>query len=155
MLDPRDLAISRHMSATPDQLWRIWSDPTLLAEWWCPKPWWTEVKAFDFRPGGVFHTELHGPDGEVHSLPGLFLELVPRQRMVFTTVLTEGWRPAAPHPMAMTGIFTMRPDGAGTFYEAKAIHADADTAKQHADMGFAEGWGAVAEQMEALARTQS
>lgn len=61
--DSRDLVISRLLSAPAPALWRAWADPALLRTWWCPKPWQTEVLAFDFRAGGAFHTVMHGPDG--------------------------------------------------------------------------------------------
>ncbi|MGS3107704.1 SRPBCC domain-containing protein, partial [Escherichia coli] len=50
--DSRDLVISRLLSAPAPALWRAWADPALLRTWWCPKPWQTEVLAFDFRAGG-------------------------------------------------------------------------------------------------------
>ncbi len=41
--DPRDLVITRTLRAPRSALWRAWSDPQLLRQWWCPKPWTTEV----------------------------------------------------------------------------------------------------------------
>ena len=49
-----DLVISRVLRAPRAKLWRAWTDPALLQEWWCPKPWTTEVREFDMRPGGNF-----------------------------------------------------------------------------------------------------
>jgi len=152
-IQARDLRIARHLDAPLEIIWRAWSEPDLLAQWWCPKPWRTEVKAFDFRPGGDFHTVMHGPEGEVHPNPGSFLEIIPRQRVVFTTMLTGGWRPAAPPFIATTGIFTMRAEGQGVFYEAMALHADPAAAAHHAELGFEQGWGIVIDQLQALARS--
>ncbi len=75
--DSRDLVISRLLSAPTPALWRAWADPALLRTWWCPKPWQTEVLAFDFRAGGALHTVMHGPDGERSDNPGCFLEGYP------------------------------------------------------------------------------
>ena len=61
--DPNDLVISRLLRAPRSALWRAWTEPELLKQWWCPKPWTTEVRAFDLRPGGAFHTFMQGPDG--------------------------------------------------------------------------------------------
>ena len=71
--DPNDLVISRVLRAPRKTLWRAWSDPALLKEWWCPKPWTTEVRAFDLRPGGAFHTFMRGPEGGESNNPGAFL----------------------------------------------------------------------------------
>lgn len=46
-----DLVISRVLNAPRAALWRAWTDPELLRQWWCPKPWSTEVRAFDLVPG--------------------------------------------------------------------------------------------------------
>jgi len=91
-----DLVISRVLNAPRAALWRAWTDPELLRQWWCPKPWTTEVRAFDLRPGGAFHTFMQGPDGGSSDNPGSFLEIVPQQRLVFTSMLGAGWRPQSP-----------------------------------------------------------
>lgn len=44
-------------------LWRAWTEPDLLKQWRCPRPWTTEVRAFDLRPGGAIYTFMRGPDG--------------------------------------------------------------------------------------------
>lgn len=54
----------------------------------------TEVLAFDFRAGGAFHTVMHGPDGERSDNPGCFLEVIPQQKIVMTSMLTADYRPA-------------------------------------------------------------
>lgn len=150
-----DLEISRLLAARREFIWKAWSDPRLLAEWWCPKPWVTEVRAFDFRPGGSFHTFMHGPDGKggagTSDNPGCFLEIVPKERIVGTSMLTGGWRPAASW-LPMTAIITMSDEGNGTRYVAHCMHKDAADAKRHADMGFHEGWGICISQLEALAQ---
>ena len=105
--DSRDLVISRLLSAPAPALWRAWADPALLRTWWCPKPWQTEVLAFDFRAGGAFHTVMHGSDGERSDNPGCFLEVIPQQKIVMTSMLTADYRPAV-SPFAMTAIITFQ-----------------------------------------------
>jgi uncharacterized protein YndB with AHSA1/START domain len=95
-VDQQDLVISRLVRAPRAALWRAWTDPKLLKEWWCPKPWTTEVRAFDMRPGGAFHTFMQGPDGGISDNPGCFLEIIPQSRIVFTSGLIAGWRPGTP-----------------------------------------------------------
>ena len=82
---------------------------------------------------------------------GVYLEVVPNEKLVFTDTYTVGWKPA-PEPF-MTAILTFQDIGQGrTLYTAVARHRNADTAKSHADMGFFDGWGTVATQLEAYAR---
>ena len=153
MNDDRNvLEISRFLAVSRARVWRAWADPKLLAQWWCPHPWTAEIRAFDFRPGGGFHTIMRGPDGGESDNPGCFLEIVPQEKIVWTTMLTGGWHPAAPW-LGMTGIFTMEDEGEGTRYIARCLHKDAADSKRHAKMGFVEGWGTCIAQLEARART--
>ena len=102
-----DLEIVRLVAAPREKVWRAWSDPDILKQWWCPKPWVTDVRAFDFRSGGAFHTFMSGPDGGESDNPGLFLDVVPMERIVWTSMLVAGWRPATPW-LGMTGISPWR-----------------------------------------------
>lgn len=146
-----DLEISRFLAVPRARLWRAWADPALLKQWWCPRPWTTEVRAFDFRPGGAFHTFMRGPDGGESDNPGCFLDIVPEERIVFTTMLTGGWRPATPW-LAMTAIFTLADEGDGTRYIARCLHKDTEDSRRHDEMGFFDGWGTCVTQIEEVAR---
>ncbi|MCB9682604.1 MAG: SRPBCC domain-containing protein [Alphaproteobacteria bacterium] len=152
--DPRDLEISRVMRAPRARVWRAFADPALLAQWWCPKPWVTEVKAFDLRPGGAFHTYMTGPlpdgtQGESDN-PGCFLDVVPEVRVVGTSMLLPGWRPATPW-MGLTNVFTLSDVDGGTLVHALAMHASAEDSGKHAQMGFYDGWGTMLSQWDACA----
>ena len=145
-----DLVISRLVRAPRAKLWQAWADPKLLMEWWCPRPWTTEVREFDLRPGGDFYTFMRGPDGGTSDNPGAFLEVVPQARIVFTSMLTGGWRPNTPW-MPFTAIITMADEASGTRYVATVMHPDPATRDKHDQMGFYEGWGACITQLEELA----
>jgi uncharacterized protein YndB with AHSA1/START domain len=149
--DATDLVITRLLKAPRAALWRAWTEPELLKEWWCPKPWTTEVRAFDLRPGGAFHTFMSGPDGGTSDNPGCFLEVVPLGRIVMTSCLSAGWRPHAAW-MPMTAIITMADEAGGTRYVATVMHPDKDTRDKHAAMGFFDGWNTCITQLEAFAQ---
>ena len=147
----QDLVISRIVRAPRAALWRAWTEPELLQAWWCPKPWTTEVRAFELRPGGAFHTVMRGPDGGVSDNPGCFLEIAAQSRIVFTSTLLGGWRPATPW-MAFTAIISMADEMSGTRYVAHVMHPDQATRDRHEELGFFEGWGTCIDQLEALAQ---
>jgi uncharacterized protein YndB with AHSA1/START domain len=126
----------------------------LLKEWFCPKPWYVSECQIDLRPGGVFATVMRGPAGEEHSDPGIWLEVVPLERLAFTSVMSEGWQPKvlAPGSFALSIVVTFREAaGGGTAYSARALHADANGRDTHSAMGFEAGWGAAAAQLDELA----
>jgi uncharacterized protein YndB with AHSA1/START domain len=150
--DPaRDLVFERRVAATPKQLWACWTQPALLEQWFCPKPWRATDAEIDARPGGRFNCIIRGPDGEEMPNRGCFLEVVPERRMVWTDAMEEGFRPRA-EPF-MSGVITFEPDGDGTLYRAVVFHANAETKAKHEAMGFHDGWGAAAAQLEELAKT--
>jgi uncharacterized protein YndB with AHSA1/START domain len=147
-----DLVISRLINAPRAAVWYAWAEPKNLAQWWCPKPWSTEVKGFDLRAGGVFDVVMHGPNGEVSPNPGIFLEVTPKKRIVFTSTLTEDWRPASSSFLPMTAIITMADEGEDTRYTATVLHQNVADCQRHLEMGFYEGWGICIDQLEAVAK---
>jgi uncharacterized protein YndB with AHSA1/START domain len=146
-----ELTISRLLNAPRSSVWQAWSDPQELIKWWCPRPWTTELRGFDLRPGGTFYTFMRGPDGDTSDNPGVFLEILPQERIVFTSALLAGWCPATPW-LAMTAIITMEAEDASTRYTARVLHKDAEDQLKHEEMGFYEGWGICIDQLGELAR---
>lgn len=140
-----ELSVTRHIAAPPDIVWQVWTEQT--ADWFCPKPWTVTIDEMDLRPGGRSALTMHGPDGERFPNEGVFLEVVPGRRIVSTDAYAAGWVPQKPF---MTSITTFEPEDGGTRYTATARHWDADSMKTHEEMGFAEGWGTVADQLAAL-----
>lgn len=146
-----ELSISRLMAAPRMALYRCWTEPDLIKQWFTPRPWTTPVVEVDVRPGGASHMVFRGPEGQEFPNDGVYLEVVPGERLVFTDAYTSGWVPSA-KPF-MTGIITFADEAGATRYTAIARHWTADDKKQHEEMGFEEGWGMAADQLEALARS--
>jgi uncharacterized protein YndB with AHSA1/START domain len=59
----RELVLTRIVEATPDKLYRAWSEPELLKQWFAPAPYTTPVTELDVRPGGENLIVMRGPDG--------------------------------------------------------------------------------------------
>ena len=150
--DKLDLVITRLLKAPRALVWKAWADPDHLKEWWCPKPWTTEVRAFDLRPGGALYTLMRGPDGGESDNPGSFLEVVPQARLVVTSALIGDWRPAPAPWMPFTAIITFADEAGGTRYTATVMHQDEAGREQHEKMGFHEGWGTCIAQLDAYAQ---
>jgi uncharacterized protein YndB with AHSA1/START domain len=147
-----DLELVRETDVAPELVWRAWTEPELLVQWFTPKPWETPVAEVDLRPGGKFRTVMRGPDGEENDNQGCFLEVVPNQRLVWTAALAPGFRPQ-PGPLPFTAIIELeRTAAGGTKYRAIAMHQDPEGRKTHDEMGFQEGWGAVFDQLVELMR---
>ena len=144
-----ELTLERRIAATPATVWRVFTQRT--AEWWCPKPWTTPVVDWDLCPGGSARCVMESPDGERHDHPGVFLEVVPERRVVFTDAFGPGWEPLAAF---MAVVIDFEPDTGGTLYRVSCRHWTEDALKQHEAMGFTDGWGTVAAQLAALAEEE-
>lgn len=147
-----ELVLSRVIDAPREKLWRCWTEPDLLKQWFCPKPWYVSEARIDLQPGGEFYTLMNGPGGEQHGNPGVFLDVVKNERLVFTDAFRAGWRPSGRPFMTVEVVFEDTGDGK-TRYVARAMHWSAEARKMNEEMGFHEGWGKAADQLEALAQT--
>lgn len=150
-----ELRLERLLDAPRANVWRCWTEPQLLAQWFAPQSWTTEVKTLEQRPGGASHIVMRGPNGEESEGVGIFLEAVPEQRLVFTNAFTSGWIPSSQPAVVpfMTTIIEMSDESGKTRYIVRALHWTEEARKQHEEMGFHEGWAQTAGQLEALART--
>lgn len=145
-----DLVLVRELAAPRAVIWRCWTEPEHLMQWFVPKPHKVTACHLDVRVGGACNTTFD-VEGAVMENKGVYLEVVPEEKLVFTDTYTEGWKPAA-EPF-MTAIVTFEDLGGGrTRYTAVARHRNAESARQHRDMGFHDGWGTVATQLEAYAQ---
>lgn len=149
-VEESELTISRFIKAAPAFVWKAWSTPEHLEKWWIPAPIECKVIELDLRPGGAFETRMREGGGAFQPhVDGCFLEIVPDTRLVFTTVLTEGWQPAEPW-LALTAIITFEAEGSGTRYSARVLQKNAADSRKHDEMGFQEGWGTAISQLAAL-----
>ena len=150
MTNKTELRIARLIKAPPSAVWDAWSDPAKLALWWIPAPIECRVDTLDLRPGGGFVTKMRegGGDWQPH-VDGCFLEAIPERKLVFTTVLTEGWQPVEPW-LALTAILTFEARDGGTLYAARVLHKSPEDSAKHDAMGFHEGWGTAIGQLAAL-----
>lgn len=144
--EPLELRISRHIDAPPARIWQLIEHH--MTEWWCPRPWWVEFVDREWRSGGRCVSVMHGPDGERFEDEGIYLEVTPNRRFVFTDAMTADWQPKGPF---MIGLLELEPEGNGTRYSGIARHWTPEAYEQHKEMGFEPGWGAVADQVAVLA----
>ena len=72
-----------------------------MEEWWCPKPWTVEIIEQDWRAGGRSAMVMRGPSGEAMPQEGVFLEVSPGKRFVFTDAFTKDWLPQRPFMVGM------------------------------------------------------
>jgi uncharacterized protein YndB with AHSA1/START domain len=148
---PRELVITRLINVPRDKLFRCWTEPELIVQWFTPPPWKTIRATMDVRSGGSSNIVMQGPDGtEVPNL-GIYLEVVKNEHLVFTDAYTSAWEPSS-KPF-FTGVLTFEIEDDKTRYTARAKHWSAEDCTTHEKMGFYTGWGIATDQLAALAAT--
>ena len=144
----RDLIFTRIINAPREKVYKAWTDPELLKRWFAPLPYTTPVAELDVRPGGANLIVMRGPDGKDMPNRGVYLEVVPNQRLVFTDAYVKAWQPS--DKPFMTVILTFEDEGGKTRYTARVRHWTAADREAHEKMGFYQGWGLCADQLTEL-----
>jgi uncharacterized protein YndB with AHSA1/START domain len=147
----RELVLTRLIDAPRDKLFKAWTDPALLKQWFAPKPYTTPVAETDVRPGGASFIVMRGPDGQDLPNRGVYLDVVANERLVFTDAYTKAWEPSA-KPF-MTVILTFENEAGKTRYTARVRHWTVADREAHEKMGFHQGWGQCTDQLAALVAT--
>jgi uncharacterized protein YndB with AHSA1/START domain len=144
-----ELVLTRLIDVPRHKLFRAWTEPDLIVQWFAPKPWSTARAEVDLRPGGRSFVVMCDPDGKEYPNEGVYLEVVPDEKLVFTDAYSAGWVPA--EKPFFTGIITFEDEGGATRYTARARHWNAADRDAHEKMGFHEGWGQCADQLAKVA----
>jgi uncharacterized protein YndB with AHSA1/START domain len=146
--ETRELSLTRIINAPPEKVYRAWTEPELLKQWFAPRPWTTPHAELNVRPGGGNLIVMKGPGGQEFPNKGIYLEVVKNERLVFTDAYTESWEPSL-KPF-MTVILTFEKHEGKTRYTARVRHWTVADRETHEKMGFHAGWGQCADQLVAL-----
>ena len=147
-----DLVLERLVVASPAQVWAAWTRPERLQRWFMPAPWSVADCQTDLRTGGAFRLTMLSPEGRSFVSENCYLEIVEPQRLIWTNVLTEGYRPIRSQTMAcdeipQTTIVSIEQHGPGTRYSVLVIHGSKECRSRHEEMGFMTGWDLVTQQL--------
>ena len=143
-----ELSLTRLIDAPRAAVYRAWTDPEILKQWFAPLPYTTPFAEMDVRPGGASLIVMRSPDGNDMPLPGIYLDVVPNRKLVFTDAYIQGWEPS--EKPFMTGILTFEDLGGKTRYTARVRHWTVADREAHEKMGFHQGWGQCTDQLAAL-----
>jgi uncharacterized protein YndB with AHSA1/START domain len=143
-----ELVLTRLIDAPREKVFRAWTEPELIKQWFAPHPWTTPSAATDVRPGGSSLIVMRSPEGKDFPNRGIYLEVVKNERLVLTDAYTSAWIPSA-KPF-MTVILTFEDEGGKTRYTARVRHWTAEDKAAHEKMGFHGGWGLCTDQLSAL-----
>lgn len=108
------LSLTRSYKASPEKVWRAWTDPQALKEWFRPDAAFsTPIAEADVRVGGRFRIVMKDPKGEEFDISGIYKEVIENRKLVFTWA----WKGTPERESLVTVI--LRPTGAGTELELR------------------------------------
>jgi uncharacterized protein YndB with AHSA1/START domain len=138
--DPKlDLAFERFIDAPVRLVWEALTKPEHIKEWYMPRAWGRVAHTeMDARPGGIFRIDIAVEGREVPNL-GCILDVVPMERLVWTSMLFPGYRPAVFDDVPITAIMTMKAEGAGTRYVLTALHRNEADLAANKESGWMQG----------------
>ena len=135
-----DFAIERFIDAPAGLVWEALTKPEHLKEWYMPRAWGRVARAeIDLRPGGILCIDIAVGDGREVPNVGCVLEVIPMRRLVWTSMLFPGYRPAVFDDIPITAIMTMETVGTGTRYVFTALHRSEADFATNKESGFYQG----------------
>jgi uncharacterized protein YndB with AHSA1/START domain len=135
-----DFAIERFIDAPTRLVWEALTKPEHLKEWYMPKAWGRVSRAeLELRPGGIISIDIAVANGPDVPNVGCVLDVVPMARLVWTSMLFPGYRPAVFDDIPITAIMMMQTVGTGTRYLFTALHRDEADLEKNKASGFYQG----------------
>ena len=107
LIEP-SLTLKRRLKATPAEVYAAWTDPKKIVKWFGPDAGPVKQAETDVRVGGRYAVTFHTEYGEQHHVSGVYREIVPNEKLVFTWA----WRTMPERESLVT--ILVKPDGSGT-----------------------------------------
>jgi uncharacterized protein YndB with AHSA1/START domain len=129
--DDRRLVIKRSYDAPIDLVWKVWADQQQARQWWGPRGFKAPIVELDERPGGKWRALMIGPDGIELWQHGVYREIVPKKRIVYTFV----WDREPDHQMLVSVDFAAKGKKTEITFEQTGFTSDGERE------GHRRGWG--------------
>jgi uncharacterized protein YndB with AHSA1/START domain len=134
--DKPSLTLTRHYPVAPEKVWRAWTDPQALRGWFGPGgPQAVSVADLDLRAGGRFRLVFGGPDGNEHEAVGIYKEVQPHSKLVFSWC----WPRSTPDRVSQITIL-LKPAGGGTDFEFRQEQFFDETVRDNHIRGWSESF---------------
>ena len=137
------LTIKRRFNAPPEKVFAAWIDPEKVKRWMGPGPVEVLRAESDPRTGGRYRWVMKSPDGEEHDVSGIYKEVVPNEKLVFTWA----WKSTPERESLVTAIF--KRDGSGTLFTLQHEQFFDEDARDRHNQGWTGAMEKLAKYVEA------
>lgn len=149
-LEDNQLIAVRTFNASVEKVWKAWSNPDILCQWWAPLPYTCKIDHMDFREGGYWIYNMIGPEGDVHRGRMDFIKMKEHQMFEAEDYFCDEHGEKAGDIPPMQLEVTFEGSGTTTTITSTTTFASPEAFKQMAEMGAAEGWELAMNQLEGL-----
>jgi uncharacterized protein YndB with AHSA1/START domain len=144
------LTIVRDFDAPVEQVWRAWTEPSLLDQWWAPKPWKARTKSMELKEGGTWLYAMLGPAGEESWCRADFEIVDPGKRYTGTDAFCDENGNVVNEPPGMHWQVSFAPTSTGTRVHVVITFASEEDLNKIVAMGFKEGFTAAHSNLDEL-----
>jgi len=142
--------ITREFAGNVEEVWKAWTDPKLLDQWWAPKPWKAKTISMDFREGGRWVYCMLGPDGEKHWALAEYHKVVPQKSFEGLDAFADEAGNINPESPLMSWKVVFKPAGTGTKVEIEITYRSKEDMEKIIETGFQEGFTAAHDNLDEL-----
>jgi uncharacterized protein YndB with AHSA1/START domain len=121
----RQIVVTRVFDASPEVVFRAWTDPEQIVRWWGPNGFTTSIHEMDVRPGGVWRFVMHGPDGTDYDNKVVYVEVDPPRRLVYNHGSGD-----EPSPADFVSTVTFEPHAGQTSVTMQAVFPTVEAREQ-------------------------
>jgi uncharacterized protein YndB with AHSA1/START domain len=146
------VVITRVFDAPCALVWRAWTEPEMLGRWFGPRGFSSSVPELDLRVGGALRIVMHGPDGNDYPMQGVFREIVPPERLVFSNIAVDK---DGHHLLEGETIVTLSEHGGRTTLTVTSHMVGLVPIAPQMLAGMEAGWTQSIDKMEELVRKEA
>lgn len=152
---PQEILVERVFPAPRALVFRAWTECEHLTQWWGPTGWHLSHCTLDLRPGGKWHYCMRGPDGTEAWGLGVYREIVPPERLVYTDAFTDASGEINPQLPQVEVVIEFVEQGSQTRVVSRSrYHSEAEL-QTVLQMGVVEGFTMTLDRLEAYLRDQT
>lgn len=148
--DSLTVTIERSFDAPVDLVWKAWTEPELLDQWWGPKPCRAETKSMDFSVGGKWHYAMVLPEGNRIWDTKSFLKIDPKKSFTYRSAFSDEHGNVSPETGSSVWTNTFTEKDGGTLVTNVIVNESLERMEKMIEMGFKEGYTAGLDQLEEL-----
>jgi len=160
--DKKTLHISRTFQAAKSRVWEAYTNPELLAQWWGPVGWETEIKHMDFSVGGYWHYCMRCVDkaqGDYYGMEswgkGTFTAIAPKDRFSYDDEFCTATAEPVPGMPVSHSTVLLKENAGSTLMSCTTTYDTPEALQQVLEMGMEEGFNQTLDNLEKLLARQA